>query len=128
MATRQSTSRETKAQALIESGAVTLHLGRGYAHVAGSGGKVYQVSANGCTCPAFAKRGPGCKHELAVRELCRLFREHRSEARTTGRTRMPAVLARALANATPAPVTTCRDCGRPARSGLCADCFIGVAP
>ena len=127
MATQNRSTRETRAQALLDSGAVSLFVGKGFAYVRGSGDALYKVTSDGCTCPDFAKRGPGCKHEIAVRRLCAMYREHRSEARATGRTRMPAALAKALANATPLPSHPCRECGAPTIHDVCSGCFFQAA-
>ncbi len=129
MATKSNTSREAKAQELINTGAVTLYLGRGYAEVKGSGSNVYRVTKDGCCCPDRTKRGQACKHELAVKALCEMFREHRAEAKASGKTRMPAALARALANATPATAPAakagCTVCSAPTDFDICSGCFFG---
>ena len=127
MATTKLTPRQRKAQELLDNGAVSLFVGRGYANVKGSGDNIYRVTKDGCICPDRCKRGLPCKHEIAVRELCRMYREHRSEAQETGRTRMPAALARALANATPAPAHPCRECGALTIHDVCSTCFFGAA-
>lgn len=100
MSKHNSTTREERAQSLIQSGAVTLVPGSRTARVAGSGKNVYTVNRDGCTCPDFQKRGGPCKHQLAAAELCRLYRACRREAKATGRTRLPAALGRALVNGT----------------------------
>ena len=127
MATTKRTTREQRAQELLDNGAVSLFVGRGYANVKGSGDNIYRVTKDGCICPDRQKRGPGCKHELAVKALCEMYREHRSEARATGRTRMPAALAKALANATPVPAHPCRECSAPTIHDVCSGCFFQAA-
>ena len=123
----QSTTREQRAQALIDAGAVTLLVGTGTAEVKGSKGAVYTVTRDGCCCPDRTKRGQACKHELSVKALCEMFREHRSEAKASGKTRIPAALARALANATPATAAKagCTVCGAPTDFPECSGCFFG---
>ncbi len=99
---KQSTTREDRAIALIDAGAVTLNLD-GTATVKGSGQAVYTVSKQGCTYPDYAKRGADlgdadfmCKHRIAAQALCQAYRQCQCEARETGRTRLPANLAKAL--------------------------------
>ncbi len=106
-----STTRQDKAIELIQSGAVTLNLD-GTATVRGSGKAVYTVTKTGCPCPDFTQRGVDCKHILATRALCKVLRACCEEARQTGRTRLPANLAKALprgAAAAPAPKLTVDD-------------------
>ena len=57
MSKRDSTTREARAQALLNTGAVSLFVGQGYALVQGSGSNVYRVTKDGCTCPDAAQRG-----------------------------------------------------------------------
>ncbi len=111
---RNSTTREDRAIALIDAGAVTLNFD-GTATVKGSGKAQYLVTKQGCPCPDYTQRGEQvglCKHLLAVKALCQVYRACREEARTTGRTRLPANLAKALprgAAAAPAPKLTVDD-------------------
>ncbi len=92
------TSREAKAIALIDAGAVTLNLD-GSATVRGSGTVVYTVRSGVCTCPDFTRRGIDCKHVLACRALCQVYRQCKADALATGRTCLPAHLAKALPHA-----------------------------
>ena len=104
------TPRQTKALALINAGAITLNLD-GTATVRGSGKATYTVTkSDGCSCPDRARRGPGCKHELACQALCEVYRACQREARATGRTRLPAALAKALPRGkAPAPAKTAEE-------------------
>ena len=74
MARNTTTSRETKARQLVESGAVTLHIGVDVATVKGSGGNVYRVTKDACDCSDFVNRGVDCKHRICVRWLCTEYR------------------------------------------------------
>lgn len=100
-------TRQQKALTLIEAGAIALVPGRKWATVKGSGKASYKVSKSGCECPDYKRLGldagdPGfmCKHRLCLKALCDLARIARREARETGRCRIPAPLARALAAGT----------------------------
>lgn len=97
---KSTTTREDRAMALIESGAVSLVVGRNWSIVRGSGKASYRVSRDGCTCPDFTKRAVECKHIIAVRGLCGAYRVVRAQAKRTGRCRLPSALGRALANGT----------------------------
>ena len=126
MATKSNTSREAKAQELLNSGAVSLYVGQGYALVQGSGSNVYRVTKDGCTCPDATGRGAVCKHELAVRTLCQEYRRLKAAAARGEVVRPTSALIQALDwQFKPAP---CRTCGRPTVHDECADCFLGHVP
>ncbi len=76
----KNTSRETKAQELIESGAVTLLVGTRTAEVRGSRGETYTVTHEACTCKDFERRGVDCKHRIACRLLCEEYRRCKAAA------------------------------------------------
>lgn len=101
------TARDRKALDLIERGAVSLLPGRKYAIGNGNGKATYRVNRDGCVCTDWQKRGEQvgpCKHMIAARALCGVYRVMQDRAKRTGRCRMPAALARALANGTAATV------------------------
>ncbi len=96
-------ARERKALDLISQGAVALIPGARYAIVKGTGQARYRVNKDGCECADWQKRGEQvgpCKHMLAARTLCAVYRMAEHSARRHGRTRLPAALARALAAGT----------------------------
>jgi hypothetical protein len=70
------TTRQAKVQALIDSGAIRLFPGRGYAEVVGSRGTVYQITKQqGCNCLNGMSRDPrSCYHAAATRLLCEEYR------------------------------------------------------
>ena len=96
MSKPQSTTRETKAAELIQSGAVQLFIGEARAEVRGSRGVSYIVTREGCSCPDRQYRGAGCCHELAVKQLCDEFRACRAAAERGERIRPSRHLLQAL--------------------------------
>ncbi|HEX2174214.1 MAG TPA: hypothetical protein VHL09_17415 [Dehalococcoidia bacterium] len=101
------TPRQSRAIHLIESGAVAIVPGLPYTIVKGSGKASYKVSRDACECADYRKWGAEqgdpafmCKHREAVRALCDGIRILREEANRTGRVRLPAHVAKALANGT----------------------------
>ena len=138
MPTKNTTSRETKAQALLESGAVELYIGLGVATVQGSKGTIYHVSrGTGCDCPDRIRRDQPCKHELAVKQLCDEYHRLKLAAQRGEKVRPSRHLLQALRwpvkktggqGVQFAPHTGCRECGRPTQQDLCSDClFYGAA-
>ena len=126
MATKSTTSRETKAQELINSGAVSLFVGTGTAEVKGSRGITYIVTKDtGCSCPDRQYRGASCCHELAVRQLCAEYRAWKAKAEQGERIRPSSVLLQALRWPEAPKTAACRECGKSTSQGLCADCFLG---
>ena len=126
MATKNTSSREAKAQELLNGGAISLYVGKGYALVQGSGGRVYQVGSTGCTCPDATSRQVTCKHELAVRQLCAEYRQLKAAAQRGERVRPSTALLQAIR--WPEPANHCRDCGKATKHDLCADCWLGHQP
>jgi len=124
MVTRNSTTREDRAESLLHDGRVALYPGRAFADVIGSKGECYRVDRRGCTCPDYQRRGQDCKHVLAVRQLCRDYRAAQAEARATGRAHLPAHLARALVNATQRQ--RCQRCGVTTAGTLCRPCLVAA--
>ena len=126
----KSTTREARAQALIDSGAVTLYVGQGYATVKGSGNVSYTVTKDACGCPDFQRRGINCKHRIAARWLCTEFRLLKELAQRGERVRPSTALLQAIRWPEKPKAKACRDCGRPlnpivgAQYDLCADCFL----
>ena len=113
MDTMQDTKRQAKAQALIAAGAVTLKPGTGTALVRGSNGEQYTVTKTSCSCADHLARGGDCKHRIASRILCGLYRDCAKQARETGRVTIPPSLMRAIGGyrdveAPAASVPTCR--------------------
>ena len=137
MATKNTSSREARAQELITTGAVTLFVGERYAEVRGSKGETYKVTHEACACPDFTRRGIECKHRLACRELCRQYRELKAAAQRGETVRPSRHLLQALRWPVKADVIStdnvanvgnvsgCCECGRPTSQDLCADCFFG---
>ena len=123
MARNTTTSREAKAQELLESGAVTLYVGQRYAEVRGSKGETYKVTHEACTCPDFQRRGVDCKHRLACRELCRQYRELKAKAAAGETIRPSYTLLRALR--WPVKKAGCRECAAPTDFDICSGCFFG---
>lgn len=137
MAKTQDTTREARAQQLITEGRVTLRPGTGTALVRGSKGETYVVTREACSCLDFVSRGVDCKHRLAAKELCSLYRECAKQARETGRVTIPPALMRAIggyrdveAPPPPAPVPAgalvddrgvayCHNCGEDLINGYC---------
>lgn len=110
-------SRDEKARLLVANGAVTLRPGTGTALVRGSNGEEYVVTKTSCSCPDFARRGLDCKHRIAAREICCLYRQCARQARETGRVTIPPQLGWALGmyrdvEAQP-PAPACRRHGEP---------------
>lgn len=99
---KSKSTRESRAMELLEAGKIALFVGKGYAVATGSKGETYRVTKQGCECPDFRRRQQACKHITATTILCELARAARRDAET-GKVRLPAVLAKALANATSAP-------------------------
>ncbi len=120
----KNTSRETKAQELLTSRAVSLFVGKGYADVQGSGTNVYRVTKDGCTCPDAAQRGRPCKHEIAVQSLCGEYRAWQVKAGQGERIRPSSALLQALR--WPVKETGCGECGAPTDFDLCSGCFFGT--
>ena len=137
MATKNTTSREAKAQELITTGAVTLFVGERYFLVHATNSEIYTVTHESCECPDFTRRGIECKHRLACRELCRQYRELKAAAQRGEKVRPSRHLLQALRwpvkktggqGVQFAPHTGCRECGRPTQQDLCSDClFYGAA-
>ena len=123
MATKSNTSRETKAQELLDTGAVSLYVGQGYALVQGSGANVYRVTRDGCTCPDRQKRGQPCKYEIACRQLCAEYRDLKAKAEQGERVRPSTALLRAIR--WPVKEVGCKECGAPTDFDLCSGCFFG---
>ena len=123
MATKSTTSRETKAQELINSGAVQLHIGLGVATVRGSEGTVYRVTRDGCDCSDFVNRGVECKHRIAARLLCDEFKACKAAAQRGETIRPSYTLLRALR--WPVKKAGCRECGAPTDFDVCSGCFFG---
>ena len=96
MATTQHTSRDQRAQGLIDSGAVTLYVGQGYAEVRGSKGVTYTVTKEACGCLDFVRRGVDCKHRRAARRLCAEYRELKAKAAAGERVRPSTALLQAI--------------------------------
>jgi hypothetical protein len=104
-----STTREAKALQLIAAGAVAITPGQKFATVKGSGHATCKVNkTDGCTCADLVNRAIECKHIIATRILCEMGRAARAEAKATGRCRIPADLARALAAGTAAKADRAR--------------------
>ena len=123
-----STTREARAQALIDSGAVTLFVGEGRAEVRGSEGVVYVVTKTSCGCKDFTQRGVElCKHRLAAKALCAEYRQLKAAVERGERVRPSSALLAAIRWPEKPKAEACRDCGRPTTQGLCADCFLQVA-
>ena len=125
MSKSQSTTRETKAVELIQSGAVTLFVGQGMAEVKGSGSNVYRVTKDGCTCPDRQKRGQPCKHEIACRQLCAEYRELKAKADQGERIRPSSALLQAIRWPEKPKATGCKECGAPTDFDVCSGCFFG---
>ncbi len=128
---KQSTTRETKAVELIQSGAVTLYVGQGYAEIKGSGRNVYRVTSTGCTCKDFERRGVDCKHRISARLLCEEFKACKAAAQRGETIRLSSALVAAVrwpekpkATATGA----CKHCGAPTDFDVCSGCFFGNGP
>jgi hypothetical protein len=125
----QSTTREQRAQSILNSGAVSLFVGRGYAEVKGSGSNVYRVTSAGCTCPDAAQRGRPCKHEIAVQSLCGEYRAWQVKAGQGERIHPSSALLQALRwptkAAAPAVAQGCRECGAPTGFDVCSGCYFG---
>ena len=119
----QDTSREQRAQELIDAGAVTLYVGQGYADVKGSRGITYTVTRESCGCPDFTQRGVECKHRLAARRLCAEYRELKAKAERGERIRPSTALLQAIR--WPTKATGCKECGAPTDFDLCSGCFFG---
>ncbi len=122
MATKN-TSCETKAQELIQTGAVVLLVGTRTAQVRGSKGETYTVTHTTCTCKDFERRGVDCKHRIACRLLCEEYRELKAKA-AAGETIRPS---RHLLQALRWPVKQagCRECGAVTDFDVCSGCFFG---
>ncbi len=118
-------SREAKAQELLQSGAVSLFVGQGYALVQGSGSNVYRVTKDGCTCPDRQKRGQPCKHEIAVRSLCSEYRAWNAKAEQGERIRPSSALLQAIRWPEKPEATGCQECGAPTDFDVCSGCFFG---
>ncbi len=128
MSKAQSTTREDRAAALIEQGAVRLHPGEGTATVKGRTGTYTITKRDGCNCPDARNRGSNCYHALAARQLCQMYRECAKQARETGQVRLPVELMKALGGVgtdEPAPeswskpLTYCKTCGSALVKGMC---------
>ena len=128
MARNTTTSREAKAQELLDSGAVQLHIGLGVATVQGSGGSVYRVSrGTGCDCPDRQRRGQTCKHEIAAKQLCDEYKACRTAAERGETIRPSRHLLQAIRWPTfaRAKVRGCKECGAPTDFDVCSGCFFG---
>ena len=123
----QSTTREARAQALIDSGAVTLYVGEGRAEVRGSRGVTYVVTRDQCGCPDFQRRGTDCKHRLAAKALCAEYRELKVAAERGERVRPSTALLQAIRwPEKPKANAGCTECGAPTDFDLCSACFFGT--
>ena len=120
------TSRETKAQELIDAGAVALFVGHGYAEVRGSKGVTYTVTRDACGCMDYLRRGGAtdCKHRIAARRLCQEYRELKAKAAAGERVRPSTALLRAI-RWPEKPKAGCRECGAPTDFDVCSGCFFG---
>ena len=125
MSKRDSTTREARAQALLNTGAVSLFVGQGYALVQGSGSNVYRVTKDGCTCPDRQKRGLPCKHEIAVKLLCGEYRAWKAKAGQGERIRPSSALLQAIWWPEKPKTTECQGCGAPTDFDFCSGCFFG---
>ncbi len=125
MPTKNTTSREVRAQELINTGAVTLFVGERYAEVKGSKGETYKVTHEACTCPDFTRRGVECKHRLACRELCRQYRACKAAAQRGETIRPSTALLQAVRWPEKPKATGCRECGAPTDFDICSGCFFG---
>lgn len=116
-------TREDRAANLLATGAVTLNLD-GTATVKGSGKAIYTVTKESCSCPDFQRRNLDCKHRIATRSLCGLYRACRDQARETGRVRVPYLLSLALPKGGATTPATCSDCGTAISGGrTCVPCL-----
>lgn len=115
MVTRNDTTdstRQAKALALIEAGMIRLHPGTGTATAHGRDGAIYLITkADGCPCPDRIRRGPGCKHERAARQLCEEYRALSRQARRGETVRLSVGLLKALGGIAPRPAFACRHGG-----------------
>ena len=122
----QSTTREAKAQQLIDASAVTLYVGQGYATVRGSQGVTYTVTKDACGCKDFQRRGGDCKHRLAAKALCAEFRQLKAAAERGERVRPSSALLAAIRwPERPKAKAGCRECGAPTDFDICSGCFFG---
>ena len=134
MTSQNPTTRESRAQALITAGAVSLFVGQGMAEVKGSKGVTYTVTKDQCGCPDFTRRGVDCKHRIASRLLCEEYRALKATAQRGERIRPSSALLQAIRWPTlardsetlaHAKVSGCRDCGAPTDFDQCSGCFFG---
>ena len=125
MPTKCNTSRETKAVELITTGAVQLFVGQGTAEVTGGKGETYKVTHESCTCPDFTRRGAGCKHRLAVKQLCDEYRQLQAAAERGETIRPSRHLLRALRWPERPQAAGCKECGAPTDFDICFGCFFG---
>ena len=122
----QNTSRDQRAQELIDAGAVTLFVGRGYATVRGSKGVTYTVTKGACGCLDFVRRGVDCKHRRAARRLCAEYRELKAKAAAGERVRPSTALLQAIRwPDRPKAPAGCKECGAPTDFDVCSGCFFG---
>ena len=126
MVTSQSTTREARAQALIDAGAVTLYVGQGYAEVKGSNSVTYTVTKDACGCPDFVRRGVDCKHRIAAQQLCAEYRQLKAAAQRGERVRPSTALLQAIRwPEKPKAKVGCKECGAPTDFDVCSGCFFG---
>ena len=129
MTPTQSTTREQRAQTLIDSGAVTLLIGTGTAEVRGNRGITYIVTKDGCCCPDRTRRGATCYHEMAVRQLCAEYRALKAATERGERVRPSTALLRAIRwPEKPKAKAGCQQCGAVTDFDLCSGCFFGQRP
>ena len=127
MATKNTTSREAKAQEILKAGVIRLFVGQGYALVQNlRGSSEYKVTKAGCTCPDFQLRQADCKHMLAVKVLCGEYHELKAKAEQGERVRPSSALLQALRWPVKQPKATgCRECGAATDFDVCSGCFFG---
>ncbi len=123
MATKNTSSRESRAQELINTGAVVLLVGTRTAQVRGSKGETYTVTHTTCTCKDFERRGVDCKHRISARLLCEEYRACKAAAQRGERIRPSSALLQALR--WPVKKAGCRECGAPTDFDVCSGCFFG---
>ena len=122
------TTREARAQALIDAGAVTLYVGQGYAEVRGSKGVTYFVTRDQCGCPDFQRRAADCKHRIAAQRLCAEYRRLKAAAQRGERVRPSTALLQAIRwpeRPKATEPTGCKECGAPTDFDICSGCFFG---
>jgi hypothetical protein len=125
MPTKNTSSREAKAQELLNTGAVTLYVGQGVAEVLGSRGITYTVTKDQCGCPDFTRRGVECKHRQAVKALCDEYKVCKAAAQRGETIRPSTALLQAVRWPEKPKATGCKECGAPTDFDICSGCFFG---